>query len=545
MRNRHHLRACSIFLSLVMGVVPFIMAEEDFSPQGLPEIEQFRVASNLFKAGKYKLSWQAYQIFFQDFPSSELAADAHFMVGESIFLEAVSLVESGNNSDEAGWQSRQPGKIRKTFKKGLFGLKKLGEVIAGEPIVKQPSGKARRVDNATFGEALVHFKKVVSDFSKSGLAPAAQFRLAECRYNRGEYEAALESYKIVLKKYSQSSLIGPARLGIVQCLLALGDVIGAEEGMRILEKEHPALQDDSLVRYARGIIKFQAQKFDDAYESLDAVRNPEAHFYAGKALLQMKKPLLAAGKFRRLLIDFPKSSLVEESSFLRAESYFLSRDYSQAMNDYKKFLAKFPQSQLKQGALYKIGSSHFQKGEYSEARQDFENFIRSNLASDFAPYAQYLIAESYLKQDLLKEAILAYTKVMDMSSRHDITDRAHFRLGVCYLLHKNYVRASDTFLEFINTYSDHKLVPAAHLLRGNALFSLNRYPESIISYQQAVDLDPKTEIGESAMALLLWAHYVQEHYTQITTGYTYLLKGYLPSQDLKILNKLSNDVYFS
>ena len=62
---------------------------------------------------------------------------------------------------------------------------------------------------------MIHFKRVLSKHRGSGLAPVALYRIAECYYNKGDYERALQNFRDVAQDYPDSAMTGAAHLGVV------------------------------------------------------------------------------------------------------------------------------------------------------------------------------------------------------------------------------------------------------------------------------------------------------------------------------------------
>src|SRR3989338_3565582 len=87
----------------------------------LPEMEQFRLGAKLFKERDKKLAaWKAFQTFLFNYPESPLAADAQYMLGESIFAQSVTDLKAGNAPDEQTWKKVKKGGLKmlgKGFKK--------------------------------------------------------------------------------------------------------------------------------------------------------------------------------------------------------------------------------------------------------------------------------------------------------------------------------------------------------------------------------------------------------------------------------------------
>lgn len=494
----------------------------------LPEAEQFRLGSKLFREKDKKLAaWKAYQTFLFNYEDSRLAADAQFMLAESIFAKAVSDLRAGNPPDEFAWHKDKKSGLKrlgKVFQKGFRGAKEFGSKISGEPI---SSREPDRIDIATFSEAIDQYKKVLKH-KKSGLRDTALFRIAECYYNIGDYPKALGHFKKLRKDYPQSYLVGESILGAAQCYIPGGDFGSAELELNKLITTYPSYKDLKQVQFILGIIRYQEGKYEEALNSLEKIDSAEAIFYAGQALVMMNKPLSATAKFKKVKDKFKGTQFAEQAAYLIGDSFFLSQNYTAAIQEFKRFLKAYPRSTLKEAALYRIAANHFLNKDYPTARQSFNLFINAYPEGEFVSLARYFIAESYRFAGQLKESAFAYGQLISVMPNAPITANARFKLAWVTYVQKNYSNAADLFQKFIDWHPFHAWIPQAYFLMGNSYSYTGKIEEAANDYQQAFDRAPKTELAEASMALLNRTRYNQKNYGQLTSGYTYILKSLPP-----------------
>jgi len=497
----------------------------------LPEVEQFRLGAKLFQDKNKKLAaWKAYQTFLYNYPDSNLAGDAQFMLAESLFQQSIFELLTGSAPDEQEWRNEKKGGIKKMgrgFRKGLAGLKNLGRTVAGESLSPKDM---EQIDIATFSEAIGQFEKVLDDYKKSRLNDTALFRIAESYYNIGDYPQALEYFRKIQKKYPQSYLIGESILGAAQCFIPGGDFGSAELELKKLITTYPSYEKLPQVKFISGIIRFQEGKYEEAVRSLQKIKSDEAIFYSGQSLIKLGKYLAATAKFKKVIGDYKDSRFREQAAFLMADAFLMSKNYSGATQEFRKFLKVYFESPLKEAALYRIAASYFLKKDYTASRESFNLFLNAYPAGEYTSLARYYIAESYRLSDQIKESSFAYGQVISLLPNAPITANAKFKLAWVTYLQKNYPTSADLFQKFIDWHPFHPWVAHAYLLMGNCYSVLGKYEQAANDYQLAFDKSPKTELGEAAMALLNRVRYTQGNYGQLTSGYTYILKSLPPSK---------------
>ena len=495
----------------------------------LPENEQFNLGAKLFKEdGKKLAAWKAFQTFLFNYADSPLAADAQFMLAESIFAKAVEEMRSGTPPDEFAWHKDKRSGMKllgKGFKKSFEGLRDLSAKISGE---EAPAKEPDRIDVATFSEAVIQYDRVAKKYRKSGLADTALFRIAECYYNMGDYPNALLYFKELQKDHPQSYLVGESILGAAQCYIPGGDFGSAELEIKRLLTAYPSYQNTPSIQFILGIIRYQEGRYEEAVKHLESIQTPESIFYSGQALVKMGKALSATGKFKKVIAEFKDSRFAEQAAYLMGDSFFLSQNYQAAIAEFKQFIKAYPRSPLKEVALYRIGACSFLSKDYPGARQNFNLFINAYPSGEYVTLARYFIAESYRLAGQLKEAAFAYGQLISAMPNAPITANARFKLAWVTYLQENYASAADLFQKFVDWHPFHTWLPQAYLLMGNCYAFTGRVEQAAYDYQQAFDRAPKTELAEAAMALLNRTRYEQGSYGQLTSGYTYILKSLPP-----------------
>ncbi len=498
----------------------------------LPEMEQFLLGSRLFfERDKKVAAWKAFQTFIYNYPDSKLIPDAQYMLAESIFSQALQELKAGSAPDEYAWEKSKKGGLKtfgKGLKKGFTGLKNLGAVVAGE--TTNTKEDIENIDRATFSEAIKQYLVVEEKYRKSGLADTALFRLAESHYNIGDYPKTLDYFKEIQKSYAQSYTVPEAMLGVAQLYLASGEHALAESEVKKLTSTYPSYESEPRTQLVSGIILFQAGKYEECLKNLENLKDAEALFYCGQALIKLGKPVSATAKFKKVAEEFKDSTYAEAAAYYVGDTFFLSKNYLGAVQEFRKFLTNYPQSALKEGVLYKIASSHFLRKDYPAARESLNLLLNSYPSGEFAPRARYFIAESYRLAKQLKEASFSYGQMISEMPNSPVTANARYKLAWITYQQENYSGASDLFQKFIDWHPTHEWVPQAYLLMGNCSVKLNRYEESVNYYQQAFDRAPKTEVAEAALALLNRSYYTQGSYGQLTSGFTYILKSLLPTE---------------
>jgi TolA-binding protein len=473
------------------GVEPGLTKQEE---------DAFSAPAQMFQeAGRDKLATvQSFESYLQRFSGSPRAADAEFMVGEAYLEHALSILKA---------EATQ----KKTSTARLLAPK--------NPAALQALENARKA-----------FTQVASD-KKSGLAPSAQYRLAEVAYNEKDWNRAAEEFREVEKRFPKSYIVPEALMGIVFADLALEQFSQAEANIFLLGETYPTFLKEPAVKYAQGIIALHKGDYSNAERTLKEVKTAEAQYYLGKTYLLSKRAYLAAAAFENLIRDYPESDLKEEAQFFIGDSFFLAEDFEGAISKYQKFIALYPESPLRVSAMFRIGSSYFQKKDFVEARANFQAVLDRYPKDFFAPLAQYFIAESHLVSNQTREALFAYTKVITQyPETTKISPLAHYKLSWSAYLVGDYSQAIQTANNFLSLYPTNALAKNVYLILGNSLISLKRYVEATSAFQRIIDLAPSSDIAEQALFSILQNQFQQKAHNSILTSYQFIFRHLPPSK---------------
>lgn len=464
------------------------------------EEEAFQSAAAMFAdTGRDKMAVvQAFENYVQQFPNSQRANDAKFLIGEGYMQQALSILKAEATA-------------KKTSSSRLLAPKNPAAQKALEDAAK------------SFGD--------VADDKKTGLGASAQYRLGEVAYNQKDWAKAVEQFKLVEKKYPKSYILGESLMGLIFADLAMEQFSQAEANLFLLGETFPTYLKEPSVLYAQGIVALHKGDYTGAERALKQVKTPEAQYYLGKTYLLSKRAYLAAAAFENLLRDYPDSDLKEEAQFFIGDSFFLAEDYDGAISKYQKFISLYPESPLRVSATFRIGSSYFQKKDFVEARANFQAVLDRYPKDFFAPLAQYCIAESHLVANQMREALFAYTKVITQYPETiKVSPLAHFKLAWTQYQVGDYMQAVQTSENFLALYPTNALAKNVYLVMGNSLVKLKRHQEAVAAFQRIIDLAPSSDIAEQALFSILKNQFDQKAYNSILTSYQYIFRHLPPSK---------------
>ena len=96
--------------------------------------------------------------------------------------------------------------------------------------------------------------------------------------------------------------------------------------------------------------------------------NDRENYEAALEILKQQDYVRAGGAFRQFLESFPNSLLADNAQYWLAETYYVEKNFPEALLQFQRVLSTYPRSRKLPDALLKIGYSHYELAEWDQAR---------------------------------------------------------------------------------------------------------------------------------------------------------------------------------
>ena len=92
------------------------------------------------------------------------------------------------------------------------------------------------------------------------------------------------------------------------------------------------------------------------------------NYEAALDILKQQDYVAAGAAFRQFLVTYPDSLLADNAQYWLAETYYVSKEFDEALVQFQLVLSGYPRSRKLPDALLKIGYSQYELGRWDEAR---------------------------------------------------------------------------------------------------------------------------------------------------------------------------------
>jgi outer membrane protein assembly factor BamD len=198
-----------------------------------------------------------------------------------------------------------------------------------------------------------------------------------------------------------------------------------------------------------------------------------------------KKYLQAIDRFQRVRTEFPFAPEVTLAELRLAETYYLNKQYAEAIAAFKEFQAMHPNNEHVPFVVYHLGLSHLDQFTAPDRDQKmtelakgyFETVIKDHSSSPYAPLAQekleqcvehlaeqeFMVASFYLGKEKYPAARERLEGILRRYGNTPTAVKALYHLGEAYRLEKNTVKAALAYSAFVQRYPENPLAQQAQV----------------------------------------------------------------------------------
>lgn len=271
--------------------------------------------------------------------------------------------------------------------------------------------------------------------------------------------------------------------------------------------------DDPLVPKAQhyaGVCHLQLKNLDKAAANFQATVSKYDKFeltedawlnlgWCQFTLAAQEKPDLyaqAIAAFSTLLKDYPEGKFRDQALFFRGESLIAQDKRQEALADYRKLVDEFPKSSLRCDGLYALGVTQEELSQFAEAGQTYDLFLKECADSELATEVRMRKAETILQAGDLAAAEKMFGEVAavpDFAS----ADHALFRRAYCLARLDQFAEAGKLYASLATDYPQSTYRGEAAMFAGRNYYRAENLAEAAKWFDKVI-ADGTADAGEAA-----------------------------------------------
>jgi TolA-binding protein len=291
-------------------------------------------------------------------------------------------------------------------------------------------------------------------------------------------------------------------------------------------------------------VYYTTKNYEEALNSIDRIKSQNIKllqakqrlaYYRGVELFHQESYLQAIDKFKLSLSNNYDPKLRAAAIFWMAESYFRTKDYSNADNYYADFLSSSGARQLDyfEKGYYNLAYSHYESKNYKSAIFWFKEYIEN---ADFNNKGlindSYLrIGDSYFIQKDYQNAIKHYDEAAKLSLRNE--DYALLQSAVASGVLGNYKAKVKKLEVIIRDHSSSVYTDDALYELGKTNLILNREAEALSYYNQLISDFPNSDYLAETYLKIGLIHYNRKEDDAALASFDKVIKSFGASRSSK------------
>ncbi len=424
----------------------------------------FEMGMIAFEKKDYERASGYFKRELQEFPKSDIKADAYNMYGEiqlvmKNYESALSAFQQVADFQNAPVEIQSNALFREGFT--LFQLKK-------------------------FAEAATKFEAFTQKFSTEPRSTEALLWKAESMFQAGDYASAIQTYSRILDAARDDVVKQDALYGLGWSYYKQKYYPEAEDVFKRLTKDFRAGKHDVDANVRLGDVQYAMQNYVKAaetyrYTARMYAKNPLAPYALLRLALvdhRVGSTAMGINTLKSLMLKYPDSPYCDEAQYNIGWMYFQKKDYSIAISEFEKLVKNYPTSPYLNNAMYSIADAYYNMGRYAEADSSYRQMIEKYPRSSLVPDALNGIADCLRQQGKTDEAQTVAATYLKNNPSSDLADLIIFRHANDLYAQKNFDAAIVEYRKIINQFDSSAVIPQCYLQIARAQYALNKFDDA-------------------------------------------------------------------
>ncbi|MGV3508722.1 MAG: tetratricopeptide repeat protein, partial [Sphingobacteriaceae bacterium] len=374
-----------------------------------------------------------------------------------------------------------------------------GMIVLGDAFIK--TGNKQSARNAFFRASKLDFDPALKE---EGL-----LNYAKLSYELEFHTVALDAVQEFIKTYPKSARINEAKTLLGQVLLSTKNY---KDAVNILETI-PNKTDETRtvyqrVTYFRGLEFYNERAFENSISMfMRSVNNPMddeiealATYWLAEAMFEVRKYGESVDTFEKFL-SLPAARQTDNynyANYALGYSAFQNDNYSKSANYFQRFLnGNEKDRNTINDATLRLADSYFVIKNYAQAMTQYNKIIAWNAqGEDYALFQRGMIQGLQHQNDA---KIGTHQSLLTQYPNSNYADDATFEIGYTYFVKSDYESATTGLNNLISKYPRSSYVPRALVTIGLINYNQDKNDEALTAFQRVVKDYPTTDEAKLAL----------------------------------------------
>ena len=399
----------------------------------------FLLGSILVAKGEVENAYEEFRLVAEKYPDGEFGPEALFKAGEC-------LAQLGRTEEAA-----------KAFVN--FAKQYPDNILAEQAILRAGDADLMK---SSFEAAVEKYKKILEAPADPSIEQDTLYRLAITYHNMKNYKESANTFQKLIDKFAAGPHTAEAHMRIGDFLLR-----DNKDPVKAIESYNASLAVDAKGDYAGrsvkgiGLARYETKDYDAAAETFLRLMkefpkvslNEETYAWVGQRFFDEQKWEDAAIAFNALLNANPNYPNPERVRFKIAECRAAAGKIDEAMKEFKAVVDAAPGSGTAVDAMYRMGKLNEERKKPEEAFRLYEDAANAN-TGDTAARARFRLGELYEEKGNFDAAARSYMRIAILFLHEELSPEALLRAGQCFEKAGSREQARKSYEELIRDYGN-------------------------------------------------------------------------------------------
>lgn len=288
------------------------------------------------------------------------------------------------------------------------------------------------------------------------------YRLGRCYFEMGRFWESVLAFDVIIKEFKEFPQRDRCMFGMIIANAQLKRVQTARKLCERYIAEFPDGADMGTVSEMFGMLAYENGKLQEAADSFNKAEGfPKAdkerlRFLRGNVLFEMQRFDDARTTFELLISEFPESAYKDDALYRIALIYFYQNDSINTTKALKNYMKENPKGQFVVDARYRLAFIKFQSREVDAAMQDLEGIVKDAPNDPNIGQVHSLLGDAYNQKGDYEKALENFALAVDKAKSNDVLSYAMDQATDLYAGVGKWKELGDMWQKYLNTHKDNE-----------------------------------------------------------------------------------------
>lgn len=340
------------------------------------------------------------------------------------------------------------------------------------------------------------------------------YRLGRCYYEMGAPKEdgtagdasrlwqSILAFEIIVNEFKEFQQRDKCMYGLIMVNAALKRIKEARELCEKFIESFPDSEQIGQVSELFGMLAYQNRQLQEAVdafaraEAFPKADKPRLRFLRGSVLFEMQRFDDARTTYELLMQDFPNEETYKDDALYRiALSYFYQNDSKSVRKALNNYIKENPKGQYRVDARYRLAFIDFQSGDRDGAMEQLLSIVKDAPNDNNIGQVHALLGDIYNQKADYENAMINFAASVDKAKSDDVLNYSMDQVTDLYVGANKWKELADMWQRYYNTHKNNDdLSLKAILWISRALIKDNKPEEA----KKLLSEHIKTRIGQPA-----------------------------------------------